>query len=235
VISSSADGHLFGASYGSWNLAFAAIASVTVLVGGIIGVAQLASVARSNRLNGLIVFQEAVRGNEARTWTILNEFPVRACGADFSDVDATLLGEASLLVNSVNDVGQLVEAGLVDPRLYFQLYYTQLLRIVFVLRPYTEWRELQLGGMYGRRLRRLEYSARHWHELGEQRADLEILLSRPEGQYVVLARRRRPGIADRVSHALCLRSQWWARRALRLGDIRRESTPSPGTFRPAAP
>jgi hypothetical protein len=179
----SATGHLMGASYESWTLGLAIASFLIVIIGTFAAVRQLTALARQSNFAGAVEFQKLTRDNETRVVKLLQSFPVVVDADEIDNLAPDVVSQAKLVINSLNDNGQLLEAGLITKRLYFGLYHTQIVRLVFLLRPLMEWEEKRSGGRYGRRLLRLDKRARRYHDMRAIHRSTVISLTRDDRQY----------------------------------------------------
>jgi hypothetical protein len=154
-----------GITYETWTLWVAAANLAVVVLATLFGLRQLRSLASEGRFNGAIAFQELTRNHEQSVWHVLEEFPVVTDVAEIDALDSEMLRHARLVVNALNDIGQLVEERMVDQRLYFGLMHGQILRLVFLLEPFLRYEESKIGGRYGRRLLRIANRARRYHDM----------------------------------------------------------------------
>lgn len=194
-----------GISYETWTLWIAAANLVIVIVAALLGLRQLTSLAAESRFNGAIAFQELTRSHEQSVWHVLDEFPVITDVTEIESLDPKLLQHARLVVNALNDIGQLVEERMIDQRLYFGLMHGQILRLVFLLEPFLRWEESRIGGRYGRRLLRIANRARRYHDARPIHRTTAITLRRGTTIHEVYRTRTRHGwrgVAQRIGWVL---------------------------------
>jgi hypothetical protein len=114
-------------------------------------------------------------------------------------------------VNALNVIGQLVEEGLVEARLFFSLSHVNVIRLTYLLRPYIEYIELRQGSAYGHRLVRIADRAKRFHDLSPSYWNTPITLTRDEDQVTEI---HRPRYMNRPKRPLQARIELGFRRRL---------------------
>jgi hypothetical protein len=176
-----------GLSPDDWDVIIQIVSAVAVVTGVVFGLVQLRGLATQARFASTVRFQEILQEHSDLFNRIVDRFPVDASPADLDELDDDLRDDARRAVNAQNIIGQLVEEGLVDCRSYFSLTHVQIVRLSYLLRPYTEWEQARQGAPYGRRIHRIASRARRFHQLSPQYRRTPITITRPSQHVVVVA------------------------------------------------
>lgn len=178
----------FGYSFDAWYLLTQVVTVLIVLGGALVATRQLKSVANASRFESLTKFQALTGDVEDLVWEVLNKFPVTADPRDLDELEGSgsdLLDKASRAVNFLNEMAQLIEERLVDPRVYFSIWHSQSLRLTYVLESYIAWREAKLHGRYGRRVLRLQRYAQRYNDVRAVHRYGSVDFTRGQVRYVV--------------------------------------------------
>ncbi|MGD9704793.1 MAG: hypothetical protein AB7Q42_21300 [Acidimicrobiia bacterium] len=170
----------FGISADAWSLIFQAVSAVAVVLGIIFGIVQLRSLAIQGRFASVKAFQEILHEHSQLFNDIVDSFPIDADEKTLRELTDEQRQTARKAVDAQNVIGQLIEEGLVDARMYFSLTHVQIIRVCHLLRPYTEWVESGQGTAYGRRIHRIAARAIRYHDLNPHLRQQEILITRPD-------------------------------------------------------
>lgn len=100
------------------------------------------------------------------------------------------------IINCFNRIGLLIENGLLSPRLVFSICHTEIIRCVFKLKEYMEYRESRIGSRYGRRLLRLDRRAKIYHDINPQHRKTKIMIDPGPGKtpYVIYETKLEKGL-----------------------------------------
>lgn len=176
-----------------WNLIFAAIQAVAVLVGVPYGLYQLRELRSSRSKASIEKMFEEWRKDPGPRDRVRAEFPMFGAGpasdragrllqwmhdaqaaqattsAPSPRIIAELLSDAREVIERVSDLGSYVELGIVEERHFFAQFHFSVIQLVFLLEPYLLLRTALRGGnRWGMRLRRLRVGAeryQHWNPL----------------------------------------------------------------------
>ena len=172
-------------------LVFDIFGSLSFLIGAIYGVKQLRALAGQGKFAAMRGFQDILAEHADLFIRVLDDFPLHPENETIANLSPNLLSDASHAVDAQNIIGQMIEEGVVDTRLYFSLTHVQVIRLAYVLKPYTDWMTMRQGAPYGRRIHRIADRAVRYHELSPSNRQTPILLIR-DGEPVTIL----PGRVD---------------------------------------
>ena len=202
-----------GVSSDDWEMILQIVSGVAILTGIVFGLAQLRGLATQAKFTSTVRFQEILQEHADLVNRIIDRFPIDASQDDIDDLNEDLRQDARRAVNAQNVIGQLVEEGLVDCRSYLSLTHVQIIRLAYLLRPYTDWERARQGAPYGRRIYRIAARARRYHELSPSYRGTSIRVTRPtEEVTIVAAGDRKPPLRVRVRLSIEYRYRKWFKR-----------------------
>jgi hypothetical protein len=176
----------FGLDAEAWQLIFGAVQTLAVAIGVPYGIYQLLELRKERSMTSLEKMLDEWREDRAIRDIVVTGFPLggegtapvragrilewmhglrRVDGAKPVPADVTtLLSNARLVVNKLNDLGSYVELGLVAESRFFPHVHYAIIRLTYVLEPYVLLRTALKGGnRWGMRLRRLRTAAERYH------------------------------------------------------------------------
>lgn len=152
-----------------------------VIIAAVFGSVQLRDLQRSTRFSVLSHFNERRSQFEQQIGDVIATMPICNGADDFDGHAEKWAARCRLLVGELNLWCQYVEEGLFQPRLFMSVYHSQIIRLVFVLRPFMDWEQARIGTRYGRRVIRVAESAKRYHCLNPLHRDNVIRLGRASG------------------------------------------------------
>lgn len=191
----------------AWNLLIQAAVLLAVIIGAIVGVRQLREVANQSRFAATHAFHTILRENAELFRTVLVELTPRRTVEQIEDLGPEVRARARLAVNTLNDLGQMLEERMIDGHVFFGLTHSQVIRLAYVLKPFCLWEEERIGGRFGRRLDRLDVRAKRYHDSSPLQRPTVLYIQDAGGRVEVYRTDARNGLSG-VVHRL----GWWWRR-----------------------
>ena len=93
---------------------------------------------------------------------------------------------AKRVIGKLNDLGQLVEDGYIDRRVFLGKYHTMIIRLSHFLEPIRRQEENRQGGSFGQRLLRVRHDAIRYNTLCPKHRQTEIRIVSPRGSKTII-------------------------------------------------
>lgn len=114
---------------------------------------------------------------------------------------------ARYVIGKLNDLGQLVEDGFVDRRVFLGKYHTMIIRLCYLLEPVRRQEEERQGGNFGQRLLRLRHAAVRYNKLYPKHRKISIRIVTPNGSKTVISATD-GGLIQRISWSFQRKIIW---------------------------
>lgn len=191
-----------------WTAIFAGIGTLAVVIATFLAIPELKEMSRTGRLESTLAFIARIRsGRDAR------EFVYQSLPADVEGIACMtpeMRKEAEDAVNSLNEVGLLLEGKMIDRQLFLGLCHSMMIRCWYKLKPFAQYQEGRIGGRYARRIARLDRRAKLYHDIHPQHRTTSIRLATGGKSIVIYQTVTRTGLAS-----LGQKLVWFVRRKLK--------------------
>ncbi len=183
-----------------------AIATLIIFVAAILALRQLMVVARQQRFEGTIRFFDRVgQTRDARVF-VFRELPQDEQG--LIDLTRAQRDQVEAVVNMLNELAFLLRLGAVPKDVAFGMTHQVIIRSVYRLKPYIDFRQKREGGRYGRQLEQLDERARKFHTIHPRYSTTTIRLDTGEGEPIeIFAAPAAQGPLEAATRRL----RWWLR------------------------
>jgi hypothetical protein len=105
--------------------------------------------------------------------------PVQRATLDSLTADQREL--AQRIIGKLNDIGQLVEDGLVNKRVFLGKYHVMVLQVCHLVEAVRRQRESERGGNYGQRLLRMRCWATSYNDCFAKHREIDVQIDTPAG------------------------------------------------------
>jgi len=173
---------MFSLSIDSWTLVLTAISTGVVLLGVPIAIYNLRIITRTHHLQSLTKFMDDLSSTEKERLYLHREFDRNG---DHSKLDRESENKIKQVINSLNRIGMLIENKVLSPESVLSISHTVIIRCFYMLEPYINYKESEIGGRYGRRIRRLDERAKRFHDIRPHQRITKIKVQNKDGSYVI--------------------------------------------------
>ncbi|MGA9347246.1 MAG: hypothetical protein WBW48_00385 [Anaerolineae bacterium] len=199
---------MLGITIEGWTLVFSALNTLAVIIAAAIALPQLVEISRTGRLEGTLAFIEKIRQASNAREVIYKSLP--------SDVEAMaslspeIRSKAIQVINSLNELGVLLEGSMIDRALFFGVCHTMIIRCWYKLKPFAEYEEGRIGGRYARRIEGLDRRAKIYHDINPQHRVTAIKLAVGDESVVIYQTVVKSGVRELIQRIV-----WAVRRAFK--------------------
>lgn len=160
------------------NIILSAVGTGIILIGVPIALYNLQVIRRTHHLQSVTQFMSYLSST-----TKDREFIYRK----FSFTEGLMLSEeakkcAENVINSLNQIGLLIENKLLSPELVLSICHTVIVRCWYKLEAYVKYQERLIGGRYGRRVERLANRAKAFHDIRSHQRCHQLFITDGTGQ-----------------------------------------------------
>lgn len=182
---------MFLLSKETWTLLLTAISTGVVLLGVPIAIYNLRIITRTHHLQSLTKFMDDLSSTEKERLFLHRDFDRNGA---HSSLDYDTEDKIKKVINSLNRIGMLIENKVLSPESVLSISHTVIIRCFYMLEPYIDYKEGQIGGRYGRRIKRLDERAKQFHDIRPHQRINKIKVQNSAGSYVIYETKVKSGV-----------------------------------------
>jgi hypothetical protein len=168
----------FGASYDSWTLLIAALNLLVVLIAAIFGLQQIKQIGKSQRLETAKILQQVRDRNNEQFGDFFAIFPLLSTPEEVSALTEHEVSLARKVSDIINDLAELLDHRLLERKIFFDLFSTQIIRAYYLLGPFFQWERRRSGGRYGFRTEKIAKRCQIYYNIHPFYSTQSVILSR---------------------------------------------------------
>jgi len=169
---------IFGGSYETWTLVIAALNLLVVGVAAAFGLRQIRQIGMTQRLETAKILQQVRDRNNKQFKDFIEKFPLLSGPDDASVLTEDEVRLAWQVSDAVNDLAELLDHRLLERRIFFDLFHTQIIRVYFLLDCFFVYERQRTGGRYGLRTEKVVKRCITYHNAHPLYSSQPIMLPR---------------------------------------------------------
>jgi hypothetical protein len=169
---------ILGASYATWTLFVAALNLLVVVVAAVFGLRQIRQIGMTQRLETAKILQQVRDRNNQTFSDFIMRFPLLSGPEEASALTDDEINQARQVSDAINDLAELLDHRLLDRRIFFDLFHTQVIRTYFILDPFLRWERQRIGGRYGLRTEKIAQRCKMYHNIHPLYSSNPVVLPR---------------------------------------------------------